>query len=139
MEVEVNYLAVLLAGIVAMIIGALWYSPFVVGNIWRKVVKLDEKKAAKESNVTMGLTVVLVLVMAYVLAHVSYLSNQFFDNSFLQDTLTTSFWLWVGLVVPSIAIGGLFEQRRKKAILLNVGNQLVTLLGMGLVIGLMGV
>ena len=47
------------------------------------------KKAAPRA---IAVTVVVSLLTAYVLAHVTYLSIQFFGNSFLQDALTTAFW-----------------------------------------------
>jgi Protein of unknown function (DUF1761) len=139
MDVLVNYWAVILAAISAMVVGTVWYSPIMFQKTWEKMVSLDKEKGMKELPWVMGLTFIASLLMAYVLAHVSYLSNQFFGNSFMQDTLTTAFWLWLGINTPAILSGSLFEQRRKKAILLNVGNQLVTLMVMGLIIGLMGV
>jgi hypothetical protein len=37
---EVNYLAVLLAAAATMIIGFLWYSPILFGNVWMKQIGL---------------------------------------------------------------------------------------------------
>ncbi len=140
MGVEVNYLAVLLAAVSSMVVGSIWYAKGVFGDMWAKAagIKLGDMKG---SNVvmTMGLTFVLSLLTAYVLAHVTFLSNKFFGNSFLQDALSTAFWLWLGLVVTRMVTHNLFEQRSGKFIWLNIGNEFVTIMLMGLVIGWMGV
>lgn len=138
MNVQVNTLAVVLAGLSSMVVGTLWYGPL-FGKPWQKMLKLDNKKSKKEMPVVMGSTVVLSLVMAYVLAHVSFISSGFFGTSFESACLTTAFWLWLGMIVPAILTGGLFEQRRKKLMFLNIGNQLVTLLVMALIIGAFGI
>ena len=127
MEVSVNIWAVLVAGLSSMVVGTLWYGP-VFGKMWKKIVKLNDKRSRKEMPLVMGLTVVLSLAMAYVLAHVAVLSESFFGTSFMSACLSSALWLWLGMVLPAIATGGLFEQRRKKLILLNVFNMLVTLL-----------
>jgi hypothetical protein len=93
-----------------------------------------------QNNLTilMGVTFLLSLLTAYILAHVSYLSYKFFGDSFLQDSLSTAFWLWLGLTASRIVTHDLFEGRRKKLTLLTISNEFVTLLVMGLVIGLVG-
>jgi hypothetical protein len=139
MDVVINYWAVILAAISAMVVGTVWYSPLLFQKAWEKTVKLDKKKGMKEMPWVMGVTFIAALLTAYILAHVTFLSHKFFGNSFMQDALSTAFFLWIGINTPAILSGSLFEQRRKKGILINVGNQLVTLLVMGLIIGAFGV
>ena len=140
MEVEVNYLAVVLAMLSSMVVGSIWYAKGVFGNTWANLAKVknDNMKGA-DAWKPMLTTMVVSLITAYVLAHVAYLSNQFFGNSFLNDTLMTAFWLWLGFIAARFITHDAFEGRRKKLTLLNIGNELVTVMVMGLVIGLMGV
>lgn len=135
MDVQVNLWAVLLAGVSAMAVGAVWYSPLLFGAVWRSTVKLDQKQAKREMVPVMVVTFILSLLMAYVLAHVAYVSHKYFTHSFMQDAFGAALWLWLGLAAPAVIINGIFDQRRKKGILLNVGNLLVTLAVMGLIIG----
>jgi hypothetical protein len=140
MEVQINYLAVLLAGASSMVVGSIWYAQSVFGATWAKLAKVNMDKKVSGSSLAslMGLTFLASLVTAYVLAHVSYLSNQFFGNSFLQDSLTTAFWVWLGFNALRFWTHDMFEGRRKKLTILNASNELVTLLVMALVIGLIG-
>jgi hypothetical protein len=76
-------------------------------------------------------------VTAYVLAHVTYISQSFLNVSFMESALNTSFWLWLGIAASQIITHDMFEQRPMKLTALTVGNQLATLVAMGLVIGIL--
>jgi hypothetical protein len=134
--IEVNYLAVFLAAVASMIVGSIWYAPPVLGNYWTKLAKPDAKRAKKEMVPTMVATFVLALLTAYIVAHVTYLSQAFYGTEWVQAGLTTAFWLWLGISTPAVLVHGMFEQKRKKLLLLTAAHELVTLLAMGLVIGL---
>jgi hypothetical protein len=140
MDVSVNFLAVFLAALSTLVVGGIWYAKGVFGKTWGKLAKVDMSKAPKSGELAwlMGSTFVASLVTAYVLAHVAFLSNAHFQNSFLQDTLTTAFWLWLGFIATRIYVHDAFEGRRKKLTVLNSAHELVTILVMGLIIGLMG-
>jgi hypothetical protein len=140
MDVSVNYLAVLLAALSTMVVGSIWYTPKVFGKMWGELTGVDMSKSPSGGAMAwlFGSTFVASLVTAYVLAHVAFLSNQFFQNSFLQDALTTAFWLWLGFIVARIYVHDAFEGRRKKLTVLNGAHELVTVLVMALIIGLMG-
>lgn len=140
MNVEVNYLAIFLAAASSMVVGSIWYAQGVFGNVWAKLAKVDMSKKIEPVQMTLLMLSVFLasLVTAYVLAHVTYLSNQFFANSFLQDALTTAFWLWLAFTAARIYTHDAFEGRRKKLTALNFGNEFVTIMIMALIIGTIG-
>jgi hypothetical protein len=135
MEVQVNWLAIILATASTMVVGSIWYTPKVFGNLWMKLARIDKKNMANPTK-AIGITLLVSLITAYTLAHVAYLSNSFFHNSFLQDSLTTAFWLWLGLTASRIITHDLFENRPTKLTLLTISHEFVTLMIMGLIIGL---
>lgn len=139
MDVVVNYWAVLAATVVSMVVGAIWYAMPVFGKTWAKLAKIDLTKNKGSILKPMTLTVLCSLMTAYVLAHVAYLSNQFFGHSFLQDTVTTAFWLWLGLTAARILVHDAFESRPVKLSIITVSHEFVTLVLMGLIIGWIGV
>lgn len=140
MHVEVNYLAVLLAALSTMVVGSLWYSPALFYKEWAKLgkVKPDPEFTGAKMARTYGLAFLLSLVTAYVLAHVAFLSNNFFRNEFWQDAVTTGFWLWLGFTATRLYMHDLFEQRPFKMTTINAGHELVTVLVMAVIIGVMG-
>lgn len=137
MDVQVNFAAVVAAMASSLVVGSIWYAQAVFGKAWMKLarVKGDGSSVFKPIAITM----VVSLITAYVLAHVAFLSNQFFQNSFLQDSLMTAFWMWLGFTAARFITHDAFEGRPMKLTALNIGNEFVTLMLMGLVIGLMGV
>jgi hypothetical protein len=139
MSVEVNWLAVVLAAASSMVVGSIWYLPGVFGKPWMKMTGSKMGKDAKPAQMAWmyGSVFVASLVTAYILAHVAFLSNRFFGNSFLQDSLTTAFWLWLGLTATRFYVHDTFEGRRKKLTLLNSAHELATVLVMALIIGLL--
>ncbi len=141
MEVDVNYLAVFLAAVSSMAVGATWYSMGVFGKTWVKLanVKMNRSMTTVDNIRMYGLTFLASLVMAYVLAHVTYLSHDFFGGSFLASAFSTAFWLWLGFTAVRFLTHDLFEGRPMKLTLITAGNELATVLLMALIIGLMGV
>ena len=136
MDVKINLVAVLLATVSSIVVGMIWYHPSVLGGKWTALAKINPKKGSMSWS--MGSVIVSSFIMAYVLAHVSFLANQFFQNSFMYDTLMTGFWLWLGFQGPRMFMHDQFNQRRKKETLIHMGNDLVTILVMALVIGAIG-
>jgi len=137
-EVNINWLAVIAAALTGMLVGAVWYSKTGFLKTWLQLTKLDEKKLKQSgAGKEIAVSFVLALLTAYVLAHVTFLANAFFHNSFLFDALTTSLWLWLGLIAARFITHDLFERRPGKLTLLTISFELVTLLAMGLIIGIM--
>jgi hypothetical protein len=140
MNVEVNYLAVLLAGVVAMGVGFLWYGPMLFAKPWMKLMgytaesmKKDQAKLGK----TYTISFVLALVTAYMLSHVMTFSESYMHYDSLTTGLTSALSMWVGFVAPVQATDALFGGKPWKLFWINTGYQLATLLAMGVVIGLM--
>lgn len=139
MDVQINYLAVFLAALSSFAVGIIWYSRPAFGTIWMKMVGMTDKKAQSGMAMAMGRSLVASLLTAYVVAHVTYLSFSFYGNSILSSAISTAFWLAIGISLTTIVTHDAFEQRDDKLTLINLGNQLVTLLAMGAIIGLFGV
>lgn len=138
MDVQINYWGVLLAAASSLVVGMVWYSPKVMGKEWMRLTKMSGEKMNRSLSTSIIIAFVLSLIMAYVLAHVSYISYKFFGGSFVTDSLNTAFWLWLGVAFTRTAVHDSFELRPPKLTAMNTANMLVTMLLMGLIIGLVG-
>lgn len=140
MGIDINWLAVVLAGLSSMLVGSIWYAKGVFGTTWAKLAKLDldGEKTKKSAPRALAIAMVMSLLLAFVIAHVAALSRSYFGVSPLEAGLSTAFWLWLGVSVTTVVVHDVFEQRPVKMTLLTVGNQLVTIMVMGLIIGLFG-
>ncbi|HSX17131.1 MAG TPA: DUF1761 domain-containing protein [Patescibacteria group bacterium] len=137
MSVEVNWLAVVLATVAAVVVGTIWYSKTVFGTVWMHLAGLSEGQMKKGMFLPMLSAVAGSLVTAYILAHVTFLAHAFFKNSFFMDAVQTAFWLAIGISATTLIIHNSFEQKPWKLTWLAIGNRMVTLLVMGAVIGLL--
>jgi len=139
MDVQINYWAVVLATISSMVVGTVWYARgFPTGKEWIRLTK-DTKKVPRSLNSSLVVAVLTSLMLAYVLAHVTYISYKFFGNSFMNAALGTAFWLWLGIALTRVAVRDSFEGRPYKLSAINAGNDLVTMLVMALIIGWAGI
>jgi hypothetical protein len=141
MNVEVNYLAVLVAGIASMVVGYAWYSPVLFGNAWMKATgRTTESMKDEKSQLgkIYSISFILSLLTAYVLTHVMVFSENFFHYSLLTTGITSAIWMWLGFVMPVQATDVLFGGKSFKLFAINTGYQLASLIAMGIVIALFG-
>ncbi len=131
MQPTVNYLAVLVAAAVQVVLGFLWYGP-VFGKMWMGLMgmspeKMNEAKAKGGMGKNYALMTLSTLVMAYVLAHfVFYTGATMFFNG-----IQTGFWIWLGFLATTMLGSVLWEGKSWKLYALNVSYYLVGLCLMG--------
>lgn len=127
----INYLAVLVAAIASMALGALWYSPLLFGNLWMRLMKLDPKKMNhKHMNLSYGGNFLADLVTAYVVAVFSGVSQ---TATALGGGLI-AFWLWLGFVATTTLGNVLWQNKPFKAYLLDNAFHLLRLVIIGVII-----
>lgn len=138
--VPINYLAVLLSAIVAMVIGFLWYGPL-FGKKWSELMgwgpMTPEKMAEmqKKARPAYVITFVGALVMAYVLAHSIVFAGAFLNVTGVSAGLQAAFWSWLGFVAP-VTIGTvLWDGKPWMLWVINASYYFVLLLAMGIVLG----
>lgn len=131
-DVVINFWAVLLAAVAAMMIGSLWYSPAMFGKEWLALVgKREEDLKPAEAGPAYFWTTVGSLVSAYVLAYIIGLMGA----ANIWSGVLAGFWIWLGFQVFMMVSGSLFEGRPLRLVFINAGNSLVTLLVMGAILG----
>jgi hypothetical protein len=130
---EVNWIAVLVAGVSSMVLGAIWYSPVMFGKTWQAAVGLsDEQIASANPAVTYGGAFVLSLIAAAVFA------------MFIGPKPELGFALGAGFsaglcwVAASFGISYLFERRSLAHWAINGGYHTLQFGLFGLVLGLLG-
>jgi len=135
---HIDILGIILATVAYMIVGWLWYSPFIFGKRWMKLMRMDAVSPdemvvlKKSSNRAMILTGINALIMAFVLERVIY-------NVPLVTfgmTIALSVLLWIGLVATSCANEYIFSYKGKpwSVYLINQGNMIVTIIIMTIIL-----
>ncbi len=127
---EVNYLAVLVAAILNMVIGALWYSPALFGKSWTALMGLkpeDMQKRMAGAQRAYALTFIGSLLMAYALARVIWYAQA----HSLTGGVLIGLLAWIGFVATTHGANYLFEGKSFSLFSLNTGYHLVALIVMG--------
>lgn len=131
----INYLAVIVAAVVAYAVGALWHSSIGFGKWWVAMMGFDEarmKNMPLTAAQAMSIGFVLTLLTAYVLAHFMVLVGA---NTW-EVALQLGFWLWLGFLAPTLANGWLWEGKSPKLFAFSAVYALVSIEIMALVLGL---
>ena len=132
-----NFPAILVAAVSALVVGFIWYHPKVFGNAWMKAAGMTEEQI-KGGN--MAKIFIMALIFAFFLASVALPSYEAFmadyGNAFRTYKHGALHGILAGIFValPIIGTNALFERKRAKYILINSGYWIVTMGIMGAII-----
>lgn len=121
--------AILIATVVSVILGFIWYHPRVFGTVWMRLAGLSPERVAAKNRMPLYAIggFVAALVMAFVL------DMQLFGETDPVLALLRSFWLWLGFIAP-VALGSvLWEGRSLRLYLINAGYWFTSVILMTLI------
>lgn len=131
---SINLIPVIAAAIINMAIGMLWYSPFVFGKLFIKIMKPPTALSGEPPKELKGpnpliyvFNTIASLLFAYVLAHIM----KFASIANFGHGMIIGFWVWLGFVVTTVLPGYLYEGRSKILYVVFVMYQLVAICLMG--------
>jgi hypothetical protein len=130
-----NYLAIIVATIVAWIFGAAYYGA--LGKPWMKAARLDPVGGMKLTPALVVTTLVAELIMAWVLAGV--LGHLGPDQVTLWNGVISALFLWLGFVATTIAVNERYQGYGWDLTVINAGHWLGVAVLMGAIIGWWGV
>jgi len=118
---SVNWIAVLAAAVVNMVVGFLWYSKALFGKKWIQAAGISdsEMKGAGKAYIW---SFVGAILMALVLS--------VFVGYGASDTWTgiqIGFWVWLGFIMPVGLSSVLFEKTKTTLFWINMGYYLAVL------------
>lgn len=158
---EINFLVLLAATFVPLVIGFIWYNPKVFGNAWMQATGMTEEKAKGANMVVMfGLTILFAFLIAFMMQSVvihqfsvfGILSQQpdYADANSESSGMFKRFMELYGnsyrtfkhgafhgtlaalfLIIPTMGTNALFERKGFKYLAINGGYWIVSLALMG--------
>ena len=140
---DVNLFAVLVAGIVPMAIGALWYGPL-FGQRWLVMMEMTAEEIQEGFNPvkTYGVSLVLSLVTAFILAQLiaeigpADVSSLEGGGGSAMVGVHVALMALVAFVLPVAQQSVTFEKRKAGLAWLNVAYNGVALIGQAVIIAL---
>ena len=135
---DINWLALVAASILPMVVGFIWYNPKVFGKAWMAETGMTEEKAKQMNPAkTYGLALVMAFLIAFYIWPQVFLGGGPGEPHGVEPYLTFKHGAlhgsMVGLFValPVFATNALFEQKSLRYVLINAGYWVVTMALMG--------
>jgi hypothetical protein len=129
--VGVNGLAVVVAAVVGIIVGFVWYAPQAFGRRWARASGIELPEPGQVQPITYVGAIVTAAVTAYVLAVII----RGLGAASLADGAIVGILVWLGFVATWLASGVFFERRSTEWWAINAGQAVVSLVIMGAIIG----
>lgn len=132
-EMQVNYWAVLVTGIVLFMLGGLWYSPVLFAKKWTGLIDKTEEQLKKASTpATFAVVFVAELVTAFVLA----LVLNWAGVTDAAGGALVGFLCWLGLAGATSLMTYLLSARPAALWAIDSGYTLVSFVIAGVILGL---
>ncbi len=128
-----NLLTILVAALVAMVVGAIYYAPPIFGNYWMKLTGLKMTYMKKDTVWVMYLlTFAAAIVMTYVL---SFLMG-FLQTRSVGEAIKLAFWVWLGFVLTTSLTNALYSRKPLKLFFLENGHHLLVMIVVSVILAL---
>jgi MFS-type transporter involved in bile tolerance (Atg22 family) len=126
-------LAVLVAALATMVIGFIWYSPFLFARPWTRLMGYDPEDKGKLEEMQKGAGKTYAISFLASIAAAVVLAKIIDITSVVRFVygMKVGFGVWLGFVATVQLTGALFGRQPIKLFLINTGYQLVCYLTMG--------
>jgi len=131
---NINWLAVLVAAILRLVVGSIWFSPVAFVKPWQQLTGVTPESMRAGLGKAIGVDIVLSLVMSLVLYHAIMYATNMAPNA--VGGLLVALLSWLGFVLATHLPLWAYENRSFKLISIGTGSNLVSMLLMGLLFGL---
>jgi Protein of unknown function (DUF1761) len=152
---QMNYLAVLVAALVTLPVGFIWYNKNVFGTIWMRETGITEESAKKANMLKIfGLTLLFSFMLAFILptivihqvgalqltggdltkvkpSYTAFIADYAHNFRTFKHGALHGFMAGLFIILPAIGINAQFENKSWKYILINAGYFIVCLTIMG--------
>jgi hypothetical protein len=125
--IPINYWAVLVAAILRIAVGFVWYSPVLFLKPWLAETGITLEAMRAGTPKAVAIDAVASLVMAFALANIIGASG---ISDWLNGALA-GFWVWLAFQAMLLLTLWGYENRSLKLIAINLGNNLIALVLMG--------
>jgi hypothetical protein len=129
-DVDLNWVAIIVATIIPMVLGALWYSPILFAEPWMRAVGRTREELG-DASIGYLLSAIAAFLSAYVLARIV----KWAEVDDLWNGALVGVFVWAGFVATVLGVTTFFAGRSRTLWLINSGYQLVSLVLMGALLG----
>ncbi len=125
--IELDFITILVAAVIYMAIGAIWYSKPLFGEVWAKVNPTKRKKPLPLLFFGFVNALLISFFLSLLIAYLGATST--------MDGIFAAFGVWIGFVVTTQFPIYLWSDRSWISFFVDMGYQFVGLCAMGALIG----
>ncbi len=126
--IEINYLAVLVCGVVAIVLGFVWYGPL-FGKKWLQITGADKADMARREEMMKGVWKLYLTQFALALFQAGALAWYIVALEGVRPGVATALCIWAAFIMPTIASGSMWNNDSAKVswvkFLIQAGYNLV--------------
>lgn len=126
---QIDLLAILLAALVNLLIGFVWYSPWLFGKYWKKLSGFGEEY--RRGKLAPLWAFLISLVTAYILGFFVV----FLGVTTVTDGMFVGFLIWFGFIATTLISKMIWNRAPFKLFLIEAGYRLLGFLVMGGILG----
>ncbi|NNE30694.1 MAG: DUF1761 domain-containing protein [Saprospiraceae bacterium] len=131
---HVNWLSVVLATLIPMIIGFIYYNPKVIGTAWMNSLGITEEDIKNNQGnmaVTFGVSLVMSFFLTFFLINFNNSPGQEGEFDTFGHGAFHGFFLAVVVALPVLITNGLFEMKNWKNLIINAVYWIIAMALMG--------
>ena len=132
-EFQINYLAVGVAALATMLIGAVWYSPLLFSKLWMKAHGYSAEDV-EQMRKTLGRAYIVSLFCYVVMAFVLAVLISWAGVSTVLEGAFLGLLVWIGFLATLGLTANMFSEKPLSTYLLDAGYQLVYTVVMGVIL-----
>ena len=134
----INWLSMVIATLIPLVVGFIYYNKNLFGTAWMNSLGKTEEDLKKGNKaVIFGLSIVLSFLLAFFLLNFNNSPGQEGEFDTFKHGAFHGFFISVVVGIPIMVINGLFELKKAKNMLINIGYWILTLVLMGGVVDAM--
>jgi hypothetical protein len=133
-QLAINWWPIIVAAIVRMVVGSIWYSPVAFVKPWQELSGVTPEKMQQGLPRAITIDVIMSLIMSFILYHaVMYATG---SAPTLLSGAGVGVLNWIGFVLATHLPLWAYENRSLKLIAIGSGSNLVSMILMGALFGL---
>ena len=130
---EVTFFPILIAGLVSVVIGYLWYHPKLFGATWMRMTGITPESVERGKK-RMPFVVMFGLLASMLVAYVMNYFGIAWGVYDIVGAFELAFWSWAGFVVPTMLGIVLWEQKPFTLFLINALYWLVSFIAIAVIL-----
>ncbi|HSX14170.1 MAG TPA: DUF1761 domain-containing protein [Chlamydiales bacterium] len=126
----IDWLVIVIATVLNMAIGFIWYSKWLFGPVWKKFTKHAEKDLRCNSK-----TMILGFIVSFMIAFFLFIFESALQVTSVTDGMIVGFLLWLGFVATTQMSTFIWNKMPFRLFLVHTGFKLLSFLVMSGLIG----